>query len=468
MTIASSKTSARLPITVALLLGAGALLAACGSDDAPPVNAGGAGTTGAAGTNGNGGGANNTLCPATSPSEMMMCVSTERYTSDVTAIAVVRNPGSGPWKSVQDRCADTLAGLGFEVERHTYASGTNVVGTLKGTDRADELVLLGAHYDHLTGCLGADDNATGVAAVLEAARLFASKPWSRSLAIACWDEEELGCVGSGAWAKRAASNGQKISAVYNFDMIGYTDATAFSQVPPTELEPLFPNEYAELEKNQFKGNFILLMHDGAATAPASAFEKYFEARGRIASRLPIPANYVKTLDEVRRSDHRSFWDADLPAIMITDTGDSRNPGYHCKKEPDALDTLDYAFATDVVRAAVGSVAETLGTGTAPPPPPQGGTGGAGGAAGTSGTGGTTAVGGSSGSFGQACASLCKPTVTTAQTDCIIGAITAKGYPVASIADCADAAKSTAACLKCGKGLGLTDEVCQGFATSCLQ
>ncbi|RYE93814.1 MAG: M20/M25/M40 family metallo-hydrolase, partial [Myxococcales bacterium] len=347
--------SARSCLVLLAALTLGSL--ACGDDDdsSPAATTAAGGSAGQAGGAGQGGGSagsggaagSSALCAGSTPEQLMGCVSSDRYRQDVEAIAVERTPDTGPWLTVQDRCATVLAGLGFTVERHAYATGVNVVGTLPGTDRADELVLLGAHYDHIDGCHGADDNATGVAAVLEAARVLAGHGWSRSLAVACWDEEELGCLGSKAWATRARSQGQTLQAVYNFDMIGYTDAEPYVQVPPSELQPLFPGEYTQLENNEFRGDFVLLMHDTASLGPAASFEKYFEKSGRIASRLLVPGEYLKTLDEVRRSDHRSFWDRDFPAIMITDTGDSRNPGYHCKKDPDDLASLDYPFALDV-------------------------------------------------------------------------------------------------------------------------
>jgi hypothetical protein len=101
-------------------------------------------------------------CATGSASALARCVDAAAIARDITFIAEVRAPDTPHWLAVQELCADRLTMLGFTVEMHAYSTGINVIGRLPGTQAPDEVVLVGAHYDHIPGCLGADDNATGV------------------------------------------------------------------------------------------------------------------------------------------------------------------------------------------------------------------------------------------------------------------------------------------------------------------
>ena len=133
--------------------------------------------------------------------ELGRSVEQKRIERDVQAFALVRPPGSAGWRRVQQLIAKRLTDLGFELERHAYGTGTNLIGTLRGSN--DEQVIASAHYDHIEHCAGADDNASGVAAVLELSRLLAGTARGRTLRVAFWDEEERGLLGSRAFAQRA-------------------------------------------------------------------------------------------------------------------------------------------------------------------------------------------------------------------------------------------------------------------------
>src|SRR5690348_15617006 len=98
--------------------------------------------------------------PAPSPADL---VERDRYEADLSVIAGTRSPGTPHWQEVQDLCADRFASLGFEVERHAYATGVNVIGTLPGTTLPAERIVVSSHYDSVPNCEGADDNGTGVA-----------------------------------------------------------------------------------------------------------------------------------------------------------------------------------------------------------------------------------------------------------------------------------------------------------------
>jgi hypothetical protein len=302
-------------------------------------------------------------CGTTSAAALTRCVDAEAIAEDIGFIADIRTPGSPHWLAVQELCFDRLTMLGFEVELHEYATGINVIGRLPGTEAADEVVLVGAHYDHLQGCMGADDNATGVAGALELARVLATaEARPRTLAVACWDEEELGLVGSTAWVEGGQAAGETVVAYLNYDMIGYASDEPDTQAIPAGFDAVFPEQYGEVEANGFRGDFILMVADDLAIAPAEAYEAHAAAVGlpTVSAVLDAFAKNSDLFSDLRRSDHAPFWGADIPAIFLTDTGEFRNAAYHCTGGEDTVDSLDFGFAARVTAATVGAAAETLG------------------------------------------------------------------------------------------------------------
>ncbi|MCA9573680.1 MAG: M20/M25/M40 family metallo-hydrolase, partial [Myxococcales bacterium] len=160
-------------------------------------------------------------CAPQSAGELMACVDRARYVAELEFIAAPRTPGSPRWGAVQARCAEVFKEAGFAVELQGYGTGVNVLGVRAGAGAPEERVVVSAHYDHIDSCPGADDNATGVAGVLELARALAHAELSRTVVLACWDEEELGRRGSIAYAAAASAASEVITAAYVFDMIGY-------------------------------------------------------------------------------------------------------------------------------------------------------------------------------------------------------------------------------------------------------
>jgi hypothetical protein len=291
-------------------------------------------------------------------------VDPRRYAADLTFVAAERPPGSPHWQAVQDRCAAGLAEAGFTVERHvSEAGGTNVIGTLIGARPELPAIVVGAHYDHIPGCAGADDNGSGVAAVLELARVL-GKPepaWSRTLMIACWDEEELGLLGSRAWVDEAVGKGTKIDLYFNFDAMGYADHTPHSQRLPEGLELIFKTELAALEAREYRADFIVVLADERASAVAERVVAHAERIELPATMLAIPdaMKNEPLLSDLRRSDHASFWAHDIPAVFLSDTAEFRTDTYHCQGRPDTADTVDLEFASAVVRACAGTLSEIL-------------------------------------------------------------------------------------------------------------
>lgn len=277
------------------------------------------------------------------------------------AIAKARPPGSTHHLRVQSRCAEVFETWGYEVEIDRYDTGTNVLGRREGRDPAAPYVMVGAHYDHIPGCEGADDNASGTAAVLELARVLAGVPLERSLVLACWDEEERGLVGSRDWARRTRARGDLVSIYFNFDAIAFTDPRPGTQAVPTGLGVLFPGEIDKLKARQDRADFIALIADAGATPHAERIAAHAEALALPFTLLSIPTLVQQSgiAWDLQRSDHAALWDAGYPAVMITDTANFRSGAYHCRERPDTVDTLDLRFGADVVRATAAAVTEAV-------------------------------------------------------------------------------------------------------------
>lgn len=285
-----------------------------------------------------------------------------RYAADVRLIAAPRPPASTHWQASQDRCAAVFEAAGLTTTRfEATGAGVSVIGRRRGTQPELPELVVGAHYDHIEACAGADDNASGTAAVLELARVLGAREWPRSLTFACWDEEESGLNGSRAWVEAALGEGREIALYLNFDAIAYASSEPDSQRLPPGMGLMFRDEVAKLEARQHRADFIAVLADDAAhTTSLQLLAHAARVELPIALlELPSALKNADALADLRRSDHASFWTHDIPAIFLSDTANFRTDTYHCQGRPDTVETLDLEFATKVVRTAAGALAERL-------------------------------------------------------------------------------------------------------------
>ena len=301
-------------------------------------------------------------CGASSPAAVAACVREADLMRDLTQIATPRPPASAHHDAVRDLCAERFAALGYTVERFDYGTGVNVLGVKPGVDASAPRVIVSAHYDHVSACPGADDNGTGVAGVLEAARVLSTGRFQRTLVVACWDEEERGLIGSQAYARRAQAAGEAIAVAYVFEMIGFRSTAPDTQRLPTGLNLVFPRQAAQIRENDNRGDFITLIADEGARAPVASMAGAAAALALPSITLTLTAAQTRSAlyGDLQRSDHAPFWAAGYPAIQITDTAEFRNPRYHCRGGQDTVDTIVPGFLRDVVAATVASAAESLG------------------------------------------------------------------------------------------------------------
>ena len=260
----------------------------------------------------------------------------------VEKIGVPRPTGTSENLAVRRTIIEWFSGmpagrLGVEVD----GAGNVVVG-----DPRRARILIGAHYDSILGSPGADDNASGVAALLAAARALGPR---EGVCYVAFDGEEHGHVGSRALV--AGLGRHHIEQVHVLEMVGYTSREPGSQRNPSPLiQAPSVGDFLGLVGTHLSGP--LLAHV-LATASCHALP----VQGLYL--LDVPLEVVRQISHhLLRSDHVPFWRAGLPALMWTDTAEFRNPHYH--RPTDTPETLDYAFLAGVTRLLVHVVLTKIG------------------------------------------------------------------------------------------------------------
>jgi len=246
-------------------------------------------------------------------------------------------------ESTRQYIEDFLHGAGYKVNSQEYVvqmrKMKNLIVEIPGATRPNEIVVIGAHYDTVGDCPGADDNSSGVAALLELARLLKSSHPARTLRLVAFVNEEppwfqTDDMGSLVYAQHARKLNENIVAALSLETIGmYSDAEG-SQQYPAGFGLLYPS----------KGDFISFIGNVASRPLVREAIGTFRETTRFPSEgAAVPA----AIPGVGWSDHWSFWSQGYPAIMVTDTAPFRNPNYH--RPGDKPETLDYERMARVVR-----------------------------------------------------------------------------------------------------------------------
>jgi hypothetical protein len=242
-----------------------------------------------------------------------------------------------------ERARGRVAEQPFDVGGKTYRN----VSALFGPETTERIVV-GAHYDTAGALPGADDNASGIAGLLELARLLGDVSLPVQVELVAFTLEEppffrTEHMGSAVHAQSLKQQGVKVRLMISLEMIGcFTDAPDSQTYPISILKAFYPS----------RGNFIAVV---GRFGEWSAVRRVKRAM-RGASSLPVRSiNAPRWLPGVDFSDHLNYWDAGYEAVMITDTAFYRNPNYHTSG--DTHDTLDYermAMVVQGVYAAVGA------------------------------------------------------------------------------------------------------------------
>ncbi len=208
--------------------------------------------------------------------------------------------------------------------------------------------VIGAHYDTVPGTPGADDNASGVAVLLEIARLLAADPPPIPVRLAAFTLEEAPAFmtrlqGSRVFARELARRDERVLGAIILEMVGFTSAR--QHYPPLLRWAGYPSE----------GNYIGIVGNRRSRRFSQTILRGFDRNPELpVETLTVPFNGW-VLPATRLSDHASFWDRGWPAVMVTDTAFFRNPHYH--SGTDSIETLDTAFMAELVKSLAFAVEE---------------------------------------------------------------------------------------------------------------
>ncbi|MHC4823330.1 MAG: M20/M25/M40 family metallo-hydrolase [Planctomycetota bacterium] len=227
--------------------------------------------------------------------------------------------------------ADRFDGYALEGARAQDVEQVNLIATIPGTESPEAVLELSAHHDTVPGTVGADDNTSGVAALLEVARLLQENPPACTVRLCFFAAEEIGLLGSREHVRRMLEQGtiDQVFALINLDTVGH-----YTEEPGTQFSPariplvIWPPK---------TGNFLTVI---GANGSSSLGHLIMDVGELYAPELPLYslARLGGFFPDARRSDHAHYWDLDIPAIFLTDTGEFRSDHYH--RPEDDMDGVD--------------------------------------------------------------------------------------------------------------------------------
>ena len=278
-----------------------------------------------------------------------------RLERDVRRLSVIRHPDAAPeaLSAAEDFVAVELGATGLRVQRQPFRwkqrEFHNVIATRDGADPARPWIVVGAHFDSTPHTPGADDNASGVAAMLEIARLLERFAPAATLQFVGFNLEEIQQlvppayrIGSKAYVKWLTDQVARVDGAFVLEMVGFTGP-----------QQRVPAAVQLVKKVPAEGTFLAAVGDGNSQHLLRAMERASSGLLEMVT-LAVPLKgYV--VPDTRRSDNARFWDVDYPALMVTDTADLRNPHYH--RASDTPDTLNYDYLGRVVTTVARAVLE---------------------------------------------------------------------------------------------------------------
>ena len=205
-------------------------------------------------------------------------------------------------------------------------------------------LLIGAHYDTVSGSPGADDNASGLVVLLEVASRLCAQPLARPVWLVAFCLEEQDRLGSQAFAFRLKAECRELTGAIILECVGFARSEAGTQQAPPGVPIAVPTQ----------GDFLAIVGNEASRSLVNQLER--KAQLKTLSLL-VPGR-GEAMPHTRRSDHASFWDAGYPAVMLTDTANFRNPHYH--RETDTVGTLNFEFLLNVAATVTATAIQIAG------------------------------------------------------------------------------------------------------------
>lgn len=278
---------------------------------------------------------------------MIADIDADRLQQHLVRIVRPRPSGSTELESLRQYVTAQLESFGWHVRRHEFETvselgdrltGVQLIATLPSTTTSvDSWLCVAAHLDSRPETPGADDNATGVVALLEIARCWPDwRPQSGAeVELVVTDLEEQGMLGGAEHAQLWLARPERLIGMVALEMIGYCDQRPNTQALPKQLVGKYPTT----------GNFIAVIGNQNSMSLIEHFGNGLKSVPQLpVETLQVPEN-GNLLQAVRLSDHSPFWDAGFPAVMITDTSFLRNPHYH--RGSDTIETLNLEFLRQV-------------------------------------------------------------------------------------------------------------------------
>ena len=254
-------------------------------------------------------------------------------------------------RHAEEYLATQMRLLELDVSTQTFTAfkGTyrNIIGRLPAGDRkavGRPPLIIAAHYDTVNNSPGADDNASGLAVMLDVARKVQNSPVPGEVRFIAFCLEEADLIGSLAYAASLRNAGEDISGALVLECVGFASAKEGSQLTPPGVPIKVPGvgDFLAVIGNQASAHLVGAM-EGAAKRHVPDLKTVS---------LIVPGN-GEQLPDTRRSDHAAFWHHGYPAIMLTDTANFRNPHYH--RSTDTLETLDLDFMRKVSKTVTAMV-----------------------------------------------------------------------------------------------------------------
>jgi hypothetical protein len=230
----------------------------------------------------------------------------------------------------------------YTLDNYVFA---NVEAEMLGSKRPKDIIIVGAHYDSVLGCPGANDNGSGTATVLELSKLMAHCKPECTVRFVLFTNEEPPFfggteMGSYQYVQEIKKRNEKVIAMLDMETLGYYTEAPHSQTYPSNFTPFYPDQ----------GNFVTFVGNRHSRPLTEACIRTFRDTTKFPSEGVAAPEWVNGVDW---ADHKWFWHEGIPAVMITDTAVYRYPHYHTKQ--DTVDKLNYPAFAKVVAGLHGVV-----------------------------------------------------------------------------------------------------------------
>ncbi len=309
----------------------------------------------------------------TEPREIRKSVDPRRLRKHVEQLDEPRGRAHAPkaMTRAEEYVRAELASNGWRVTRRQFwFAGTLAANLLaerrRRPDRGRPAYLVGAHLDTVPGSPGADDNASGVACLLELGRILRTDRLDHDVLLAVFDEEETGMVGSTVLAQQLSAERQ-LAGVVVFECVGYYLTAPRTQSLPPGAGLVYRDQVRRLRKRGMPGDWTLLAYRNdarhLADALGTALTQLAGPDAAVLARDPLDLpglgrvlrGFPGLARHFARSDHKPFWDRGIPAVQVTDTANFRNRRYH--RPSDTPATLNYMRMADIVAATAAAITQ---------------------------------------------------------------------------------------------------------------